>query len=252
MEGRCWQRLIDRKTALKNTDFSKFRERDEFCFLVNNNPIPDGEALQIGRTINESLFNEYLNLNKSKLGYGDNVKYSPLDNLDSRHYMMSCFITNYFRKNNLSLSNILEIGGGFGNWCYINESIMNFNKWTIIDFDFVISLQKWFLQKEMNDFDKILFVDTNNIDKISNDGGLYDIVICAHSLSETSKDNFDNYLKNILIDKTKYLFYGYHTTLPNENLIKYKKNKIDEYFDIVDSFSSQNNYVNNVLYRRKK
>ena len=74
-----------------------------------------------------------------------------LDNLDSRHYMMSCFVYDYFKQNNISLTNILEIGGGFGNWSYINENIMKYNKWTIIDLDFVIKLQKWFLEKELID-----------------------------------------------------------------------------------------------------
>ena len=70
------------------------------------------------------------------------VKFSTLDNLDTRHYMMSCFVYNYFKQKNVSLTNILEIGGGFGTWRYINEHIMKYNKWTIIDLDFVIKLQK--------------------------------------------------------------------------------------------------------------
>ena len=65
--------------------------------------------------------------------------------------MMSCFVYDYFKQNNISLTNILEIGGGFGNWSYINENIMKYNKWTIIDLDFVIKLQKFFLEKKLID-----------------------------------------------------------------------------------------------------
>lgn len=232
-------------------DYTNFREKKEFEFLVNNNPEPDEEALTIGKSINNNLFSEYLNIRKSKLGFGNIIKYSLLDNLDSRHYMMSCFICDYFNKNNILLNNILEIGGGFGNWCYINESIMKYSKWVIIDLDFVIKLQKWFLKQELNNFDKIDFINTNEISKISNNTDNYDIIICAHSLSEISKDNFDIYLNDILIKKTKYLFYAYHTRLPNINLINYKKSMLDKYFEIKDSFLSENGNVNNIIYSIK-
>ena len=46
---------------------------------MNNEPEPDQEALLIGKSINNDLFEEYL-------GYGNIVKFSALDNLDSRHY----------------------------------------------------------------------------------------------------------------------------------------------------------------------
>jgi hypothetical protein len=234
-----------------NDDYTNFREKKEFEFLINNNPEPDYEALTIGKSINNDLFEEYLNIKKSNLGYGNTVKFSKLDNLDSRHYMMSCFVYNYFKQNNISLTNILEIGGGFGNWSYINENIMKYKKWTIIDLDFVIKLQKWFLEKELIDINKINFIDTKNISKIINDEETYDITICAHSLSEISKENFDSYLLNILIKKTKYIFYAYHTRLPNINLINYKKNMLDNYFDIKCSFLSENENVNNILYSIK-
>ena len=229
-------------------DYTDFREREEFGFLVNNNPLPDQEALTICKSINNELYNEYLNVRKSKLGYTNKIKYTDLDNLDSRHYMMSCFIYNYFKKNNIPLLNILEIGGGFGNWCYINENIMKYDKWTILDLDFVIKLQKWFLMKEMNNINKVNFVDTSNISTITDN---YDIVICSHSLSEISKKNFDTYLESILINKTKYIFYAYHRFLPNINLIQYKQYMLDKYFEIKESIKSENGNVNNILYARK-
>ena len=128
---------------------------------------------------------------------------------------------------------------------------MKYNKWTIIDLDFVIKLQKWFLEKELIDINKIDFIDTNNISKIIDNEETYDITICAHSLSEISKEKFDIYLLNILIKKTKHIFYSYHTKLPNINLINYKKNMLDRYFDIKSSFLSENGNVNNILYAIK-
>ena len=62
-----------------NDDYTNFREKSEFGFSVNNEPEPDEEALTIGKSINNDLFEEYL-------GYGNIVKFSALDNLDSRHY----------------------------------------------------------------------------------------------------------------------------------------------------------------------
>jgi len=78
-----------------------FEKKGEFEFLVNNEPEPDEEALTIGKSINNDLFSEYLNVKKSRLGYGKIVKYSTIDNLDSRHYMMSCFIYDYFTPLNI-------------------------------------------------------------------------------------------------------------------------------------------------------
>ena len=245
--------FIKCKIISNNTsdDYTNFREKEEFEFLVNNEPEPDEEAVTIGKSINNDLFTEYLNVKKSKLGYGNIVKFSTLDNLDTRHYMMSCFVYNYFKQKNVSLTNILEIGGGFGNWSYINEHIMKYNKWTIIDLDFVIKLQKWFLKHELTDINKVEWIDTKDLSRLIINEETYDITICAHSLSEISKENFDNYL-DILIKKTKYIFYAYHTKLPNINLINYKKTMLDKYFNIEDSFICENGNVNNVLYVNKQ
>lgn len=47
-----------------NDDYTNFREKSEFEFLVNNEPEPDEEALTIGKSINNDLFSEYLNVKK--------------------------------------------------------------------------------------------------------------------------------------------------------------------------------------------
>lgn len=229
-------------------DYTNFREKKEFNFLVNNDPEPDEEALIIGKNINSDIFKQYLNVRKSKLGYTNNIKYTELDNLDSRHYMMSCFIYNFFKKNNIPLTNILEIGGGFGNWCYINEIIMKYTSWTIVDLDFVIKLQKWFLKKELTDIKKVKFISTENISEIEDNEEIYNIAICAHSLSEVSKEYFDDYVNNFLIKKAKYIFYAYHKYLPNIHLINYKKETLDANFEIKDSFLSEKGIVNNIIY----
>ena len=43
--------------------------------------------------------------------------------------------------------NIVEIGGGYGNWLHIN-TIHNFDKWTILDLPHILKLQKWYLENQ--------------------------------------------------------------------------------------------------------
>lgn len=228
--------------------FDKFREEEEFSFLVNNNSEPDNEALQLGKSFDNNLFQKYLNVKKSRLGFSNKIPYVDLDNLDSKHYMMSCFIFSYFLKENIDIKNILEIGGGFGNWCYINQDIINFEKWCIIDLEFVTKLQKWFLNKEMKEINKVSIYNTQQLDEINTN---FDLLICSHSLSEISKLKFNIYMKKIIKTKVKYFFYAYHMTLPNKNLITYKKKEIEKVFTEIKSFYSEEKRVHNILYIKK-
>ena len=233
-----------------DNSFEKFRELDQFSFLVNNDENPDEEAISIGKKINEQMYLEYVNGRKTKLGYGEKVKYSSFDGLDSRHYMLNVFLFSELNKININeFNNILEIGGGFGNWLYINENLIKFNKWYIIDLDFVLKLQKWFLNTELVNEYNYELVSCNKYNTLLKNLKI-DLCIATHSLSEFSKQKFDEYM-NFIKNNVKYFFYSYHRFLPDKNLIQYKKDKIDFYFDKISFFYCENNNVLNILYKNK-
>ena len=230
--------------------FEKFRELKQFSFLVNNDEHPDEEAITIGKKFDEQMYLKYVNGRKTKLGYGEEIKYSNFDGLDSRHYMLNVFLFNELNKINVNeFNNILEIGGGFGNWLYINEFLIKFNKWYIIDLNFVIKLQEWFLKKEFVNKCKYELISCDEYNNVLQNHQI-DLCIATHSLSELSKEKFDEYI-NFIQNNVKYFFYSYHTFLPNKHLINYKKDQIDLYFDKINFFYCENNNVINILYKNK-
>lgn len=224
-----------------NADFSRFREDyDNWWFLLENTPI-DIDALNISFNINPELLGKYISVEKSKFGYTENVKWSHLDGLDCRHIMMSMIISNY--KN--SFTNIVEIGGGFGNWYRLNRNLIKHDSWSIIDLPFVSELQRTYLQNETSELSKVNLISANDyVNKIPDE---IDLVIGAHSLSELSWENFLDYYENI-ISKSKYLFYATHTFNCGEELLLKKLNLIENDFRKIDSILTENNLVYNNLY----
>lgn len=230
--------------------FNSFRFHNNiFEFIHNEDTPPDEEAINIAQSINKTMYDDYVNLliDRKKLGYDKSSQiYADYNNLDSRHIMMSvlCF-TNIKEK----IENIVEIGGGFGNWFYLNRN-KNFKNWFIIDLPFICELQKWYLTETNIDTSKLNILFNNNYLDTTNNLSI-DLVIGAHSLSEFSLDIFNEYYKNIIL-KTKYFLYCCHNTLPTIQLITVKNYMINKDFDIVNSFMSENNEVTNVLYINKK
>jgi len=228
-------------------DFGKFRDKtskdpDVYSFVGTSDEAPDHEAVCISKNLNIELFNKYTEHLKSRkiVGYGNYTPLYPMFDLnDSRHIMMS---TTIFTNIKEKLSHIVEIGGGFGNWLYLNQ-INSFDKWTIVDLPFVIPLQKWFLKEQ----DVSLNYEFATPDgKVENP----DLVIGAHSLSEISIDEFEKYFKNIMCH-AKYVFYAYHTFSLDMSILRLKRAMIESRFDIICDVASQGGTVSNGLYKAK-
>lgn len=229
--------------------FSNFRDNPgPYKFLTataKEKKNPDTEALDIAKNINSKLVTTYLQKIKPLLGYSTKENYVEIDAIDSRHIMMSTIIVNYLGKD---IKKIVEIGGGFGNWARINEDIINFDSWTIIDLGFVLKLQKWYLSNVLFDYSKIVFLNAEELDHAIAD---IDLVIGAHSLSEIDLYFFKKYLE-LILSNTKYFFYSTHVTLPSKELVNYKLTLLDEQFDRVVTVVSENQKVLNILYKIKK
>lgn len=241
------------KNVAKNGDiselFNNFRRIYQIYGFADNGDKPkDEEAVSISKSIDNDLFKKYYEhiTNKKILGYGN---YSPINatftQLDSRHIMMSIILFSNIKDN---INNILEIGGGYGGWLHLNNSIQNFKKWYIVDLVHLNLLQEWYLSKQEINRDKYKLLTNDNYNELLNIK--YELVLGSHSLSEFSIEIFNEYYQK-LVKKTKYLFYAYHKSLPSIELINTKINIIEQNFDLVINVISENGNVYNCLYINK-
>lgn len=226
--------------------FESFRSDPAFDFL---RPVReqiyavDWDALEVAFNTNLPLALKYLALEKPNLGY-ENLQYYALDMIDCRHIMMSTILFTHVP----DAENIVEIGGGFGNWARINLQIQkNLGSWAIIDLDFVLELQKWYLERAIpkDISSKLFFVpfgDPPPQEQI-------DVVIAAHSLSEISLEQFESYLP--LLDKTEYLFYARHQHYPSPDLASHKLDRLFEKFDLYANVKTERGLVDNFILKRR-
>ncbi len=239
---------------LETEVFKSFRDRPgPYHFLTATKTQfwqPDQEALDISKSIDSVLFEAYLKKEKPLTGYSNKDCYVPLDEIDSRHIMMSSII---FSKLGTQVDNIVEIGAGFGNWVRLNHGIINYNSWTMIDLEFVTKLQKWYVNQTVRNTSNIHYIssDTEQYNKWIENPITIDLVIGAHSLSEFSLPVFETYYNDILA-KTKYLFYATHNTKPAKSLVVEKLKMLDKLFNPIISIKSKGGKVSNILYQRKE
>lgn len=233
----------------KNTLLKSFRSQYTiYGFTENGDNPPDEEAISIAKEINIDMYEGYLDLLKGRaiVGYdGSTTKYAHYNNLDSRHIMMSILLFSSLCK---PLKTIVEVGGGYGNWLYLNRT-KKFNKWIIIDLPHVGELQKYYLTNTNVNLDNVQFVSAFDYKQVESED--IDLLIGAHSLSEVSFDIFSDYFKCI-ISKSKYFFYCYHKFRPSLKLIDAKIKMINTQFILVNSVMSENGNVNNCLYINKE
>jgi putative sugar O-methyltransferase len=160
---------------------------------------------------------------------------------------MSILLFSNLLHTKVEVKTIVEIGGGYGNWLYLNQN-KKFNKWIIIDLPHVIELQKYYLTHTNVDLNRVSFVSAYNYSEVESEK--IDIVIGTHSLSELSLDIFDDYFRRV-ISKSKYLLYCFHKFMPTIELINAKKDIIDTQFTLVKSIISEKGNVYNCFYINK-
>lgn len=239
--------VFEESAQAKKLDYSFFRLDPAFHFLTGVGDqinAVDGEALKIAAEKNVNLFLKYLAVEKPLLGYGSgSLAFHPLDKVDCRHIMMSTVIFSHLKG---KIPNIVEIGGGFGNWARLNLPVIDLDSWTIIDLPFVQDLQKWYL---LNAIDKNYFWKLNFQNANSDYNLTPNLIIATHSLSEISWAKFIEYGK--LLDSTEHLFYSYHKDYPSSDLTKLKMAYLSQKFDIVDEVFSEQGTVRNLLMKSK-
>lgn len=231
--------------------FSSFRSQHAiYGFIDNGDNPPDQEAIQIAKKINEPLYNIYCNhlLSRKIVGYDNSSKnFADYSNVDSRHIMMSILLFNEIKT---PIQSIIEIGGGFGNWLFLNNKIQKFKKWFIVDLPHLGLLQSWYLDQQKVPRDIYEIIESTKFDLDDYPNNAYDIVIGTHSLSEFSLEIFYNYFQKIVIFG-KYFFYSYHNTMPSPSLISAKLKIIDYHFTLKTKTLSEAGNVSHCFYEHK-
>lgn len=256
MEGYKWV-FDNAESKFKNASadslqlFKSFRIQREIYGFIDNGDTPiDSEADDIAKNYNKEMYDMYRDILKSRkrLGYdGSRQLYADYSNLDSRHIMMFVLLFSQIKG---PFNNIVEIGGGFGNWLTLNQKL-SFNKWTIIDLPHVGLLQNWFLEEQCVPKEKYDTVSALNYKEWASTQKSIDLVIGTHSLSEFSFEIFFSYFNDV-ISKAKHFFYCYHNTLPTPQLIQAKLQIISTRFTLISNTLSEEGNVSNCLYMAKE
>jgi hypothetical protein len=211
---------------------------DMYSFIGTDDQGPDENAIKVAKSINESLYDKYIESNSSQkiIGYGNYIPVNAQFTLhDSRHIMMSVILFTYM---NFEPRCIVEIGGGFGNWLRLN-SFRTFETWTIVDLPHVLKLQEWYFENQDISRHRLLPAGSS-VEHV-------DLVIGAHSLSEMSLQSFTDYFEKI-IKKSKFLFYSWNKYSLDNAVLQEKIRMIESRFRMVIDVPSQNGHVSNTLY----
>lgn len=233
------------KGTSDNDIFHSFRlYPDIFGFIHNGNLPPDREAVNIAQRIDPVLYDRYLEKNASKLmlGYGNIPDALRYNELDSRHIMMSILLFKHLPQ---PVETVVEIGGGYGNWLWLNRGMQSFKHWTIIDLPHINRLQEWYLRMQCVPSETYSIVSADTITS-----SRYDLAIGSHSLSEFSIDVFCRYVALVLVH-SKYLFYANHVSRPTPQLIQEKETILSALFETIVETTSENGQVMNRLMKNR-
>lgn len=228
-------------------DYSGFMAmKDIYHFILPHNTPAEQNILDIGKNLNTKLFEQFIKVPKPNLGYTNDTPYQELDVNDCKHITISTIIFTYCKY----ISTIIEIGGGYGNLVRLNEPIVPYKKWSIIDLPFVCNLQRWYLDRVLINPKKIDIISAYEYINYVEKEGIVDLVIATHSLSELSWDDFIEYFDNLLVN-TRYFFYSTHTFNCGAELLQRKLNHINTIFEPIYTTSFKN-HDHNTLYHNKK
>lgn len=201
--------------------FPYFHDSSLFHFIVapRSQYEPEIQTLELAKEIDNDIYSTLLAKGPSRLGNGSKT----IDGVESRHILLMTFLIA-----NLGsyLGNVVEIGGGYGNCLRLIADLESYDKWTIIDMDYILRLQKWFLTGSGVNLSQVDFIDSEDtLEELEPN-----LVIGTHSLSEFSLGDFTRYFE--LIKRSKWLFYVTHISSPNPELLNAKLDMIRTEFNL--------------------
>lgn len=204
------------------SDFHNHPELYHFIVAPQSQQTSDTEALAMAAEINKPITDLLLSKGPSLIGSGSTT----LDGVESRHILTLVYLLD-----NLGdyWGNVVEIGGGYGNYLRLIQDIVKYDSWSTIDLDYILDLQEWFYSS--------LSIDTSNVSKVKStdieaqENLRPDIVIAVHSLSELSLEDFQSYFDRV-ISKSTLMYYVTHRSIPSPGLLKRKLDIIQTAFEV--------------------
>lgn len=241
------------------TAFEHFQHDDFFHFVSAHRIAPagsDSDEEIAARSLNAEIAAALFAIGDSSVGYlpgtlqpGDKTRNT------LRHVLMLTLLMN--RIGDLSNCEVVEIGGGFGNFVRLIGQYTGFRTWTILDLPFVSDLQAWYLGRTLPTFS----VSRNNVDapircidtEHKNEFALAfqgaDVLIATHSWSELPYDKFLWYLHNIL-PRCRYLLYATQREWPSKELVDRKVELICKQMRPIADVGTEGGEVINVVFER--
>jgi hypothetical protein len=133
-----------------------------------------------------------------------------------------------------SWGNVVEIGGGYGNFLRLADGLATFDRWDIIDLFYIGDLQEWFLNRSHILTTSTYFIPSDDIEDQNNLNPT--LVLGIHSLSEFSMEDFTGYFERI-ISKAPWFFYVTQVSNPSQELLREKIDMVLLQFSLVDYFA---------------
>lgn len=223
-----YKHVFDKAIQIADTSdykstFETFHDHPElyhFIIAPNNQFGTDDGAILDANRINPDLTNQLITKGPSLLGNGS----VEIDGVESRHILTLVFLHKILGP---EWGNVVEIGGGYGNYLRLVQEIVNYTSWSIVDLYYILDLQRWVFSTLEIDTSNVTSIESKDI--ISQAQLKPDLVIGIHSLSELSIEDFQAYYDTI-ISKAKYLFYVSARGSPSVELLQQKKKIIETDF----------------------
>lgn len=163
-----------------------------------------------------------------------------------RYFKSLLDIVDYFGED-VKYKSVLEIGGGYGGFCKVFSSIINFSKYTLIDLPEPSKLSKKYLSKFDDIRDKINYIDTENLVPVKN----IDLVVSNYAFSECTKKYQEIYYETIIKNSSKFYIIYNNFTKNNLNVDDFISLAFDD-FEIYVEYETRPTHTNYILYGNKK
>jgi hypothetical protein len=213
----------------KEVDYSKtfedFHNHPELFHFIMAPPSQyhtDEGAIKDAYDLHPQIAQMLLDKGPSLLGRGSEV----LDGVESRHILITTALITALGPH---LGRVIEIGGGYGNTLRLIDGIVTYDRWSIIDLDYICDLQYWFLKKSGLNLEKAEFISSDALaEQITL---IPDVVLGVHSLSEFDMDTFLQYLP--IINKATWFIYVSQVSNPSVELLTEKFRLLETTFNVV-------------------
>jgi len=207
--------------------FHDYPELYHFIIAPEGQLTRDERALNQAKEIDPEIYQALYDKGPSLLGNGS----SEIDGIESRHILIMTYLISKLGKN---WGDVIEIGGGYGNYPRLADGIVSTDTWSIIDLNYISDLQCWFLKNNniRNVYCYSFEAMQRDLQDYESDPVPYNLLLGIHSLSEFNMETFNSYLP--IINRAKWFCYVCQDKNPSLEILVTKLSIIMQEFNIVD------------------